>query len=798
MYNIKKKIYTGITLKAKTQSQGCGRGVQNQGEKDTLVHYSLKYTQTQTVSMFSSTSWIRSLFSRFPFITGGDVVDTVPAADRNRRMFGRFPYVTHDDDFVGPPLTAYHGTNYGQLSVRSIDLLKSKTGQNRLEHHTDRYQSDNLIIRRGQSFQMWIELTRSFNPKSDKLHLELRLGLIPMLSKGTLVIVPLVDKLENKSWEAKIIEQTDTRIKLSVNTPSNALIGRYELSVITWTPKGSNTYSRKPENDIYLLFNPWCKDDSVFMDKEDERNEYVLNDVGTLYYGSDSQIGARTWIFGQFADGVLAACLYILEKTPARASGWGDPVNIVRLVSAMVNSPDDQGVLEGNWSNNYENGTSPTLWNGSVEILRQYHKSGGKPVKYGQCWVFAGVTTTVLRCLGIPTRCITNFSSAHDTDVSLTTDVYFDEKMKPIESLNNDSIWNFHVWNESWMARPDLQVGMGGWQVVDATPQETSQGTFCCGPTPVAAIRDGLVYLKYDAPFVFAEVNSDRIFWQRQANGTFTQIYNEKNVVGHYISTKAVGADYRVDITHLYKHPEGSEAERIAVETASRYGSKPNVYPSAVANDVKFQVSVEGEGPWVGEDARLSFTLNNGSSEKRSTKLYCQVAIMYYTGVLKGTVKKDEIVVTLKPREVQTLAWTVPYDMYKDQLVDQAALMLTVLGRVNETQQVLATRFNFRLRTPDIILTPVGDAVVGKEMVAKITFKNPLPHILKNVTFRIEGLGLLNAEDILYGDIDSLATSTLTVKFTPTLSGLRKLLASLDCQQLTQVHGVTDILVKQK
>lgn len=64
------------------------------------------------------------------------------------------------------------------------------------------------------------------------------------------------------------------------------------------------------------------------------------------------------------------------------------------------------------------------------------------------------------------------------------------------------------MWNESWMARVDLPAGMGGWQVVDATPQETSQGMFRCGPVPVAAIRDGLVYLKYDAPFVFAEVRT--------------------------------------------------------------------------------------------------------------------------------------------------------------------------------------------------------------------------------------------------------------------------------------------------
>ena len=37
-----------------------------------------------------------------------------------------------------------------------------------------------------------------------------------------------------------------------------------------------------------------------------------------------------------------------------------------------------------------------------------------------------------------------------------------------------DSIWNFHVWNDVWMARPDLPKGYGGWQAIDATPQELS------------------------------------------------------------------------------------------------------------------------------------------------------------------------------------------------------------------------------------------------------------------------------------------------------------------------------------
>uniref|UniRef100_A0A4W4FM61 Protein-glutamine gamma-glutamyltransferase K n=2 Tax=Electrophorus electricus TaxID=8005 RepID=A0A4W4FM61_ELEEL len=703
---------------------------------------------------------------------------------------------TKNNDKDNPPIAA-HEISEHLVTVRAIDLLKSKKGQNRQEHHTDRYHSDQLIVRRGQTFQMWIEFSRSFDPKTDNVHLELKLGPNPVLSKSTLVIVPLVDELHNNCWESKITEKKDNKIKLSINSLPTAAIGRYELTVVTQSPSGNTTSPRNPDNDIYILFNPWCEDDAVYMDSEEQRNEYVLNDVGRLYYGTQLQIGVRTWNFGQFADGMLAACLFMLECSKTPASGWGDPVNVARVVSAMVNSPDENGVLEGNWSGEYSDGTSPTAWSGSVDIVKQYHKSGGTPVKYGQCWVFSGVTTTVLRCLGIPSRSITNFDSAHDTDVSMTIDVYLDENLMPINDLNTDSVWNFHVWNDCWMSRPDLPAGMGGWQAVDATPQETSQGMYCCGPASVAAVRNGQVYLKYDAPFVFAEVNSDKIYWKRNTDGTFSQIHCEKNVVGHCISTKAVGSDNREDITHDYKYPEGSKEERIAVETATCYGSRPDTYASAVTKDVTIEITMNGEGPKMGEDAELAITIKNSSSELRSVSLYSELAVMYYTGVNKATVQKDNMQIDLKANEVKTLEWALQYQQYRGQLVDHAALMLTLSGRVSQTQQILATQYNFRLQTPDIIITPVGKPVVGKEMSAEFTFKNPLPHVLKNVKFRIEGLGLQSAREIAYGDVASLATVTLTERFVPTLAGPRKLLASLDCKQLTQVHGVADVFVRE-
>ncbi|XP_005095513.2 protein-glutamine gamma-glutamyltransferase K [Aplysia californica] len=687
------------------------------------------------------------------------------------------------------------------LTVRHVDL---KVPANTKAHRTDEYdicgshqEKPKLVVRRGQPFNIELEFSKPYDSKADDLRIVFEAGENPSPTKGTDVQFILSDVDKPKEWGAKILRQQGNTLTVTLFTPPTCYVGKWnlKLDVVKKDNSDVNIYRYEHKAPIYILFNPWCRDDTVFLDDERLLQEYVLNESGKIYSGNSRQITSKPWNFGQFESCVLDVAMYLLDSNNIQWPVRGNAINVVRKISAVVNEQDDYGVLVGNWSGDYSDGDSPLSWTGSVAILESYWDSK-RPVRYGQCWVFSGLCTTIARALGIPSRSVTNFASAHDTDGSITIDTVLGGFGEEVEE-SSDSVWNFHVWNEAWMARPDLPAGFGGWQSFDATPQETSDGVFCCGPTAVSAIKQGEVNMPYDAPFVFAEVNADRVYWYSGFDGELSVIAKEKSAVGKFISTKFPNSEEREDITHEYKHEEGSVAERAAVRRANQLAStKDDVYETT-AKDVNFEVVQDAANTWVGEDFKVSLKLTNKSDAERTVSGRLVVKTMFYTGVLADKIVsvpfKNKV---LKKGEYDVVPVIVKPQDYLEKLKDCCMLDVSVWASVKETNQCFVTKSDCRLKKPHLNVKAPKEAVKGKEFKVEISFTNPLDTTLTECQVTVDGL----ARSLRFpqGSVGANSTFVATLPITPAKLGLKEMIFCFSSKQLEDINASKRIFVRSR
>ncbi|XP_076111909.1 hemocyte protein-glutamine gamma-glutamyltransferase-like [Mytilus galloprovincialis] len=697
------------------------------------------------------------------------------------------------------------------LTVENVDLNISTNSK---EHHTNEYsiseEGRGLIVRRGQTFDIAVEVNRDYDVKKDDIKLVFLAGDNPSPTKGTRVSLILSDKDTKKEWGAWILKNEKKRLSIRINTPPTCFVGIWKLQIETIVKSDNKTivFDMCHDQNIYLLFNPWCKDDQVYLHEQDLLNEYILNDKGRIYVGNQKSMNGRKWNFGQFEKDILDCAMYLLDSNVSLWSTRGDPVKMARKISALANGSDEYGVLEGNWSGDYDGGKSPLHWVGSIAILQEYYKTK-ETVCYGQCWVFSGITTTLCRTLGIPARSVTNFASAHDCDGSISIDNHFDSTGDSLEELNDDSVWNFHVWNDVWMARPDLPKGYGGWQAIDATPQEASNGIYQCGPAPLAAIKTGEVYLPFDTPFVFAEVNADKVFWQMTETGDLKNIGLQKHSIGKHISThlptgKPLGNwetfcydRYREDVTNQYKHQEGSNEERAAVMRANQESTKKGIYHEGKAMDVQFELLEKEAAPY-GKDFEIILKISNNSNEIRTLSGCICTSTMYYTGVPAKRVKnlaiENEKIAANKSKE---LILKVTFDEYYSKLVDQCHMKMSCMCTILETKHTYVDQDTFRLIKPELKIKAPTTGKVGEKMKAEVSFTNPLPCALTSSELTVEGTGLTKNQVLLQSIVPSNQTFMTTVEIIPTKAGLRELIVSFNSKELEMVDGSCEIKISE-
>ncbi|XP_038553295.1 transglutaminase 5, like isoform X3 [Micropterus salmoides] len=663
------------------------------------------------------------------------------------------------------------------LSLQYVNLEES---ENLERHRTQGFRSSKaLVVRRGAPFRVSLQLEgRTFDPKTDFLRIKVMLG-------SLYVIIPVTSskKVSSSSWNAYIDPEglNLQRPSIFICSPASASVGYYRFQLCVFTQDSRTACAI---GKFILLCNPWCREDAVYVPFEDQREEYVQNDSGLLFMGTPMNLVSRPWSFDQYEPGVLEACLNLLQVSPRHQKNTrldylnrNNPVYISRVVSAMINSEDDLGVLKGNWSDDFKQGVHPSMWTGSGDILKQWAQSGYSPVKYGQCWVFAAVMCTVMRVLGIPCRVVTNFNSAHDTNANLVIEEYYTETGQKL-NVSKDSIWNFHVWVECYMTRRDLGPGMDGWQVLDPTPQERSGGEFCCGPAPVKAIKDRRIDMPYDIPFVYAEVNAD-VLSIIVSKGRVISYSKDTEKVGSLILTKAIGFPIHQNITGDYKHiksPTSSLTPRRS--TMSRDSTL-----IGSSNGVSVSLTLD-RAHVAGEPVCFAVKVINRQNVAKKMKVHFNAQAKEYNHGPSDAFWETHGVIKLAPMEAKVVHQQILPAEYAHVLGDNLINLAVVVEDMDSQERVLASE-EFNIASPHLTVQVADSIVPNKVQTASVSFTNPFSHPVSGV-LTVAGAGLIQGK-VNFRVLSLCPGGRMEqhITFVPSMVGTKMLQASLSLTNIS-------------
>ncbi|XP_056606079.1 protein-glutamine gamma-glutamyltransferase 5-like [Triplophysa dalaica] len=691
-----------------------------------------------------------------------------------------------------------------EFRFKSVNLQWAK---NQLNHKTCSLSSRTLVLRRGQAFQILVNFDgRAFNPHKDKLVFQVH------FFQGSLSDeVPVSTRQKSTTqWSATIVcdialSHSPRTISVLLLSPVSASVGVYTLSLRVETHVSVRTHFLC---HFTLLCNPWCEGDSVFLNSEEHRDEYVMRDFGLLFKGTPDNPCGSPWLFDQYEKGILDICMNLLQLSPQHLWDRGrdlmertSPVYISRVISAMTNSNDgDRGVLMGCWSREYNDGVNPLEWFSSADILWKWSESNFRPVKYGQCWVFAAVMCTVMRALGIPTRVVTNFNSAHDTNGNLMIEEHYSERGEKLESYTQERIWNFHVWVESWMKRPDLGHEFDGWQVLDPTPQERSTGWFRCGPASVKAIRQQKFNAQFDVPFVYAEVNAD-VVEMIMRDGKLLESRTDTKRVGSLICTKHPGSMQMLNITSQYKtemdetltyplvnayHDEIPVPSFITCSTATRCGDTASSIPNRIAVSLTLL-----ETPVVGQSVLFKVEINNTWSKDKNLKMNINAQKKKYNRNPTRTFWKAYDELKIVRYDTQTFKYEISFSEYtrSEDLVNLAVVILDM-----ETGERTMASKEFRIHSPTLSIQIKNSVIACMQQVGMVIFTSPFT-IAVYGELTVTSSGILR--DRISVTVQPRETIRIPFQFTPRRTGAKMLFASFVLKNLHCVlHGFKTINVK--
>ncbi len=684
-------------------------------------------------------------------------------------------------------------------SYLTIDLRRSMNEQ---AHQTAAFTPsppEPLILRRAQYATFNLEFAGAFQPECTKP----RIRLSHDFNEGPpteIVINPQTGQFNEMQWNAALrpAEQAG-HLLLDVWAPATAPVGAYSITLEIFKPGFPEQIldSAPIDGGLIILFNPWSTIDSVYMADAIGRQEYLLATHGLIWQNDRLAPTAFPWSFDQFDGTSLSVALDLL--TGMTSATRAAPTLVARELSAKSNMvpPDDadNGVIVGNWGlPPYTGGTSPLVWTGSQAILAEYAATN-QPVKYGQCWVFAGVLTTALRALGIPSRPITNYESLHDQDGDGSGWQIWKQSPNGIIRIDrndarSEGVWNFHAWVEAWMTRVDLPLGASGWQVVDGTPQEESNGRYQLGPAAVSRVKAKTAG-QFDTPFVSSEVDGDvRVRVEELGTGAVLHDEIRRKRVGFLISTKSPNAVSRLDVTTTYKVPELYEVT--VPDSENRRGGS-----------VSATFSTTSVVPY-GAAAEALLMISNTTPDDVTLRVRLDCSVLQYNGDFISLLSETEATLALEPDEVQSIA--LPLDGPTLKAARSGFTFLEFSGSAynesfDEVLLVETRRVPFGGLPPIVSFRPEAKSGVGGLVRLEVSWTNPTAAVLDKVivSTAIEGaIGLHTgaATAFAFSNVAPGATVQANVLVDGVSVGVGSVLASVQSSKLggATAEGSVDVL----
>lgn len=179
-----------------------------------------------------------------------------------------------------------------------MDLCAERNGK---LHSTDRFdlmkrEVPKLVVRRGQVFKLKLHCNRPYDEKTDAISLIITVADVEKASfgNGTIIAIPLknvsTDLGRSFEWGASKNSLHGNILEINIKPAANAIVTQWKLDIDSKNLDKNSSKTFSLAQPFYVLFNPWCREDQVYLEDEDERKEYVMNDTTLIYKGTYNRL----------------------------------------------------------------------------------------------------------------------------------------------------------------------------------------------------------------------------------------------------------------------------------------------------------------------------------------------------------------------------------------------------------------------------------------------------------------------------------------------------------------------------